>query len=73
MMFTRDFTCMFIDLYLQPILKHRLLVFRMIYSTLCLHRLEKWIPTNLIKFNKSKCKVPHPVWDNPQYQYRVGK
>lgn len=67
MVFTKDFMCMFIELYLQPTLKHRLLVFRMICSTLCLHRLEKWIPINIIRFNKSKCK------DNSQYQYRVGE
>lgn len=73
MVFIRDFTCMFIELYLQPTLKQRLLDFGMICSTLCLHRFEKSIPTKLIKCNKSKCKVPHLVWDSPQYQHRVGE
>ena len=25
-----------------------------------------------MKLNKAKCKVLHLVWDNPQYQYRLG-
>lgn len=27
---------------------------------------------NVIKFSKASCKVLHPGWGNPQYQYRLG-
>jgi len=35
-----------------------------------LDRLEEWACVNLMKFSKAKCKVPHLVWVNAQYQYR---
>lgn len=38
LVFTRDFMCMFIELYLQPTLEHGLLVFRMVCCILCLDR-----------------------------------
>lgn len=34
-----------------------------------LDTLNGWALTNLVKFNKAKCKVLHLSWDNPQYQY----
>ena len=36
-----------------------------------LERLEQWAHGNLIKFNKTKCKVLHLGQSNPQYQYRM--
>jgi len=28
---------------------------------------------NTMRFNKAKCKILHLGWDNPQYQYSLGK
>ena len=35
-------------------------------------RLERWAHVNLMKFNKTKCKVLHMGQGNHQYQCRVG-
>ncbi|KAJ7419758.1 hypothetical protein BTVI_24241 [Pitangus sulphuratus] len=37
-----------------------------------LDKLEKCANGNLIRFNMTKCKVPHLGQGNPQYQYRLG-
>jgi len=34
-------------------------------------RLEQWAQVNLMRFNKSKCKVLHLGCGNPHYQYKL--
>ncbi|KAK4832908.1 hypothetical protein QYF61_026551 [Mycteria americana] len=36
-----------------------------------LDNLDKWADRNLLKFNKSKCKVLHWEWNNPMQPYRL--
>ncbi|TRZ11500.1 hypothetical protein HGM15179_015611 [Zosterops borbonicus] len=36
-----------------------------------LEKLEKWVHENLTRFNKTRFKVLHLGWDNPQYQHRL--
>ena len=35
-------------------------------------RLEQWVQVNLVRFNKSKCKVLHLDRGNLHYQYKLG-
>jgi len=37
-----------------------------------LDRLEKWSQVNLMRFNKSRCKVLHLGCGNTHYQYKLG-
>ena len=37
-----------------------------------LDKLKKWACVNLMRFNKAKCKVPHPGWNTSWYEYRLG-
>jgi len=36
-----------------------------------LDRLRQWTQVNLMRFNKTKCRVLHLGHGNPQYQYKV--
>lgn len=38
-----------------------------------LEKLKKWAHENLIKLNRSKCKVWHLSQGNPRYKYRLGE
>jgi len=37
-----------------------------------LHRLERWVLANLMKFTKAKCKALHMGRGNPKHKYRLG-
>ncbi|GAB0177798.1 hypothetical protein GRJ2_000245100 [Grus japonensis] len=37
-----------------------------------LDKLKKWACTNLMKFNKAKCKVLHVSWGKSWYLYKLG-
>ena len=37
-----------------------------------LDRLEEWAHVNIMKFNRTKCKVLQLSWANPQYQHKLG-
>ena len=43
-------------------------------DTVCrdLAKLEEWVHVNLMKFNKTKCKVLHVSSSNPQHQCGLG-
>ena len=38
-----------------------------------LDRLERWVPANLMKFYKTKCKVLHLGPRNPVHKYRLSE
>jgi len=38
-----------------------------------LDRLERWACANLMKFNKTRCKVLHMGWGNLKHKYRLGR
>lgn len=37
-----------------------------------LDRLESWVVTNHIKFNKSECRILHLERDNPSDKHKLG-
>lgn len=37
-----------------------------------LGKFEKWVHRNILRFNKTKCKVLHSGRSRPWYQHRLG-